>query len=180
MAASRAATPDLPGAPRAVGAGRGWMKENLLDVLLYLFENYIYEDPDAVRDRDSLQAGLLQAGFAPTEVTRAFDWLDELAGGDGDADIAVPGSLRVYADVEEMRLDPECRGFLLSLEQRGVLDPTRRELVIDRVMALDSPEFDVDDLKWVVLMVLFTQPGQEAAFAWMESHMFDDGDELPH
>ena len=55
------------------------MKETILDVLLYLFENYFYDDPDAVRDRDSLQAGLIQAGFTPTEVSKAFDWLDELA-----------------------------------------------------------------------------------------------------
>ena len=42
------------------------MKETILDVLLYLFENYFYEDPDAVRDRESLQAGLIQAGFSPS------------------------------------------------------------------------------------------------------------------
>lgn len=157
------------------------MKETILDVLLYLFENYFYEDPDAVRDRESLQAGLLQAGFSPTEISKAFDWLDEL--GRERPDVAAAGAIgpvRVYAEFEEARLDQACRGFLLSLERNGVLDPTRRELVLDRVMALDCDEIDVDDLKWVVLMVLFNQPGQEAAFAWMESHMFDGEAELLH
>ena len=42
------------------------MKETILDVLLYLFENFFCDDPDAVRDRDSLQTGLVQAGFSPT------------------------------------------------------------------------------------------------------------------
>ena len=55
------------------------MKETILDVLLYLFEHYFYDDPDAVRDRDSLQNGLIQAGFSPAEINKAFDWLDELA-----------------------------------------------------------------------------------------------------
>ena len=55
------------------------MKETILDVLLFLFENYFYDDPDAVRDRDSLQHGLIQAGFSPTEISKAFDWLEELA-----------------------------------------------------------------------------------------------------
>ena len=50
------------------------MKETVLDVLLYLFENYFYADPDAVRDRDSMQAGLLQAGFSPAEISKAFVW----------------------------------------------------------------------------------------------------------
>src|SRR6186997_706777 len=48
------------------------MKETILDVLLFLFENYFYDDPDAVRDRDSLQHGLIQAGFSPTEISKAF------------------------------------------------------------------------------------------------------------
>ncbi|MFA5683816.1 MAG: DUF494 family protein [Lysobacteraceae bacterium] len=155
------------------------MKETILDVLLYLFENYFYEDPDAVRDRESLQTGLLQAGFSPTEISKAFDWLDELASERPDLDpAAAVGPLRVYAEAEQARLDIECRGFLMSLERNGVLDPTRRELVLDRAMALDQEEIDLDDLKWVVLMVLFNQPGQEAALAWMETHMFE-GEGLP-
>ena len=59
-------------------------------------------------------------------------------------------------------------------EQSGVLDHATRELVIDRVMALESEEIDLDQLKWVVLMVLFNQPGSEAAFAWMEDLVFEE------
>ena len=68
----------------------------------------------------------------------------------------------------------------MFLEQQGILDADQRELVLDRAMALDQDELDLDDLKWVVLMVLFNQPGSEAAYAWMETQMFDDDDELAH
>jgi len=50
----------------------------------------------------------------------------------------------------------------------------------DRAMALDQDELDLDDLKWVVLMVLFNQPGSEAAYAWMETQMFADEPEPVH
>ncbi len=156
-------------------------EETILDVLLYLFENYIYDDPDVVRDRDSLQKNLLQAGFSPTEINKAFDWLDGLSrerplhpGKHHDA------PLRLFSEMELQRLDTESRGFLMFLEQHGVLDADQRELVLDRVMALDQEEIDLDDLKWVVLMVLFNQPGSEAAFAWMESQMFGDEPEPIH
>ena len=157
------------------------MKETILDVLLYLFEHYFYDDPDAVRDRDSLQNGLIQAGFSPSEINKAFDWLDELARQRPAA--ATPRlntPVRVYAEPELDRLDIECRGFLMFLEHSGVIDADQRELVLDRVMALDQDEVDVDDLKWVVLMVLFNQPGSEAAYAWMESQMFEDEPEPVH
>ena len=72
------------------------------------------------------------------------------------------------------RLDTECRGFILFLEQMGVLSPTSRELAIDRAMALENEDFDLDQLKWVVLMVLFNQPGEEAAYAWVEDLVFDN------
>ena len=157
------------------------MKETILDVLLYLFENYFYDDPDAVRDRDSLQLGLIQAGFSPTEISKAFDWLDALA--NQRPTLAEPranGPVRVFVEAELDRLDSECRGFLMFLEQHGVLDADQRELVLDRAMALDQEEVDVDDLKWVVLMVLFNQPGAEAAFAWMENQIFGDDPEPIH
>ena len=153
-------------------------EETILDVLLYLFENYFYDDPDAVRDRDSLQASLIQAGFSPTEISKAFDWLEELA--NQRPTLSQPranGPVRVFVEAEVDRLDRECLGFLMFLEQHGVLDADQRELVIDRAMALDQDEVDLDDLKWVVLMVLFNQPEAEAAFAWMESQMFGDDPE---
>jgi Smg protein len=157
------------------------MKETILDVLLYLFEHYFYDDPDAVRDRDSLQNGLIQAGFSPAEIHKAFDWLDELARQRPVSTVVRRDTpVRVYADTEQDRLDLECRGFLMFLENSGVIDADQRELVVDRVMALDQDEVDVDDLKWVVLMVLFNQPGSEAAYAWMESQMFEDEPEPVH
>jgi len=157
------------------------MKETILDVLLFLFENYFYDDPDAVRDRDSLQHGLIQAGFSPAEISKAFDWLEELANQRPAIDEArADGPVRVYVEAELDRLDRDCLGFLMFLEQHGVLDADRRELVLDRAMALDQEEVDLDDLKWVVLMVLFNQPGAEAAFAWMETQMFGDDPEPIH
>jgi Smg protein len=72
------------------------------------------------------------------------------------------------------KLDVECRGFLLFLEQSDVLNAYDREVVIDRAMALEAEEIDLQQLKWVVLMVLLNQPGKEAAFTWMEDIVMDD------
>ena len=46
-------------------------------------------------------------------------------------------------------------------------------MVIDRVMEIDSKEFCLEDLKWVVLMVLFNVPGKETAYAQMENLIFE-------
>jgi Smg protein len=47
-------------------------------------------------------------------------------------------------------------------------------------MALDIDGIDLRQLKWVILMVLFNQPGKEAAFAWMEDIVMDDVNAILH
>lgn len=150
------------------------MKESMFDVLMYLFENYFYDD-EPQPDRDSLESELFQVGFTRNEITMAFDWLDGLAVSRRHTSPAADSSraIRVYTQDEIARLDTDCRGLLLYLEQVGILSPVSRELVIDRIMALSYDEIDLETLKWVILMVLLGQPGEEAALASMEDLMFD-------
>ncbi len=158
------------------------MKENVLDLLMYLFENYIYDEPESTPDRDSLGDSLEEAGFSSAEIDRAFSWLDGLAEQRQMPLMAVHESnpVRLFCKGECERLDVDSRGLILYLENIGVLDPARREQVLDRLMALDEDDIDMEDVKWVVLMVLFNQPGQEANYAWMEDLMFDEDGEYRH
>ena len=93
---------------------------------------------------------------------------------DGLQDFGLPPilALRVYDPFEQIRLNAGCRGYLLYLEQAGILSPVQRELVIDRLVALDTDDIDTEQIKWVVMMVLFSQPGQEQSYARMEDLVF--------
>ncbi|MDQ1302528.1 MAG: Smg protein [Pseudomonadota bacterium] len=156
------------------------MSDTVLDVLLYLFETYTEQEPEAA-DQDVLRDELLRAGFGEPEVDSALDWLDGL--NETSAPYAgIPGerSVRVYNEVEIRRLDLDCRGYLLYLEQVGILSAAQREVVIDRLMALGSDTVDKEQLKWVVLMVLFAQPGQETAFSRMEDLVFEESADVMH
>ncbi len=82
-------------------------------------------------------------------------------------------SFRIYATEETLKLSTECRGFLLFLEQVRVLNCETREIVIERLMELDTTEIELDDLKWVVMMVLFNLPGGENACHQMEELMYE-------
>jgi len=152
------------------------MTENVLDVLMYLFETYTDADSEPEADRNALRAELERAGFGSGEITKALDWLDGLASRDEDPEWESPTerASRVFNKFESTRLDAAARGYIMYLEQIGILSPAQRELVIDRVMALDSEEIEVEQIKWVVLMVLFSQPGQENAYARMEDLVFDE------
>lgn len=155
------------------------MKQTILDVLLYLFEHCMEEDVDIVVDRETLQSELRGAGFDDAQVGKAFDWLQTLAlQRDDEPHETLPrsgeDSFRIFAAEEAAKLGLDSRGFLLFLEQTGILDAAGRELVIDRVMALEADEIDLEQLKWVVLMVLFNQPGHDESCTWMEELVMDD------
>ena len=158
------------------------MKENVLDVLMFLFEKYFYDEPEMEPDRDDMEENLHQAGFTTAEIETAFHWLDGLAEQRHQPELKLQTDqpIRVYVESEVSRLDTDCRDFLMYLENIGILDAQRRELVLDRVLALETDEIILEDMKWVVLMVLFNQPGQEANFAWMEDLMFDSEQEYRH
>src|SRR5210317_1660603 len=130
------------------------MKESILDVLMYLFENYMDEEEDNEQDREFLTGQLHAAGFRHAQINRAFDWLEGLSA--QQEQLARPSQatsvMRVFSEEEMIKLNVECRGFLLLLEQSGLLDLSSRELIIDRIMALDNDEVSLDQLKWVVLV----------------------------
>jgi Smg protein len=157
------------------------MKEDVLDVLMYLFEAYLDADPQPEPDRAMLRGELEQAGFGRIEIDHALEWLDGLSEEDGDnyGHSVTDRAIRVFSGEEAERLDVSCRGYLLYLEQIGILSAAQRELTIDRIMALGS-EVDIEQIKWVVLLVLFTQPGQEAAYARMEDLIFEEGTAIVH
>lgn len=157
------------------------MTGTVLDILIYVFDHYMLEDDSDVPERETLVHDLERAGFAAGNVERALDWLADLAGERNRPDFS-PGAraLRIYAEGELARLSTESRGFLLSLERIGILSAQQREIVIDRLLALDSEELSLEQLKWVVLMVLSSQPGQEQAYARMEDLVFDADGTPPH
>ncbi len=151
----------------------------MFDILMYLFENYIHSEAEVMVDHDLLTDELTRAGFHQDEIYKALIWLEKLSAlQDSDAYpylTRTPSkSVRIYIEEETQLLDTECRGFLMFLEQVNVLDFTTREMVIDRVMELDTKHFSMEDLKWVVLMVLFNVPGKESAYSQMEDLIFDE------
>jgi Smg protein len=143
------------------------MTGSVLDILIYVFDRYMLDAAPEVPQREHLARDLEHVGFTAANVERALDWLTDLAFGHEQAaalhtDASQPG-LRVFTDSERARLSTECRGLLLSLERARILNAQQRELVIERLLALDTDEPDTEQLKWVVLMVLSSQPGQQLA-----------------
>ncbi len=158
--------------------------DSVLDILIYVFDRYMLNETPDVPERERLAQDLERIGFAPANVERALDWLADLAfGHEQAADCTraeTSAGVRVFSDSELARLSTECRGLLLRLESARVLTPQQREIVIERMLALDADEPDTEQLKWVVLMVLSSQPGQELAVERLGGLITDARLSAPH
>jgi Smg protein len=156
----------------------------MFEILMFLFENYMEGGGFALKiDNESVVTELEKIGFDRYEINRALHWLDGLiqfqtAVSAGPPLTAV--ALRHYLPEEAERLGVEGRGLLLYLEQIGILDPITREVVIDRIMALDSREVDLGRIKWVVLLVLFNQPDKKTALILMQDMVLADAFDVLH
>jgi Smg protein len=154
------------------------MTETMVDVLIYLFENYMAGEENTPIDQHELEQELSQAGFGRMEIAQALSWLDELAErmshGNGEGVAPRGGSMRVFTEAEQRKLERDGCSLLMFLEQSGILDPLSRELVIDRALAIRQAAISVEELKWIVLLVLMNRPGQEQAFFQMEDLVYDE------
>ena len=144
-----------------------------MDVLQYIFERFQEETFVEINQTQSLVKELKNVGFRIGEIDSALDWLDGLLDASENPlnfEQTSKQNIRIYHPFELRYFSVEARGFLYFLEQAGVLDNHSREAVIERVLALDSLNaIDLDELKWVVNMVLFNIPGKEEAAIWLDN-----------
>src|SRR6185369_3941604 len=96
------------------------MNGTVLDILIYVFDRYMFDEAPEVPERDALARDLESAGFGQANVERALDWLADLAGERACAPMLpapeIPDgaprshSLRLYTPMELARLSADCRG----------------------------------------------------------------------
>ena len=130
----------------------------MYDILVFLFENC--QQAELAYDSDRVAKKLSAAGFEDSDISEAMHWLDGVLHAPQGVREALPdlrASFRAYAPRELAKLDAACRGFLMTLEQSGILSAETRELVIDRALAASGDTLSLEQLKLVVLMVLWNQ-----------------------
>ncbi len=130
----------------------------MFDILVYLVENYFHSGdfPDA----ETISKRLSAAGFEDDDISEALNWLSGFEQTEqGKASEAFNSSqgFRIYADEELSSLTADARGFLLFLENSGIITALQREIIVERILAIAEPGVDLEKIKLIVLMVLWNQ-----------------------
>ena len=155
----------------------------MFEVLMYLFENYMDSSVKLNMEPQKVVNELELAGFSRNAIGLALDWLEGLIQVQETVQSNYQmgtNAMRHYSATESNKIGIEGKGFLLYLEQLCILDPLTREIVIDRLMALDSREVDLGRIKWVVLIALFNQPDKKAALSLLQDMILSDVFDVLH
>ncbi len=129
----------------------------MFDILMFLFESYFHAGRYPNSDR--LSRKLSAAGFEEEDIHQALTWLsglEQLNKANYPSIINDSGS-RCYADLEIKLTSPEVRSFLTFWEQNKMIVPVEREMILDRVIALNRVSLSLDNVKLITLMVLWSQ-----------------------
>jgi len=130
----------------------------MYDILVYVFENC--QQYELSNEKERVAKKLSAAGFDDSDISEALTWLAGVARSPHRSLAPLPDSgagFRAYAPKELARLDAECRGLLIYFEQAGILTPQTREHVIERALAATGDRLTIEQLKLIVLMVLWNQ-----------------------
>ena len=157
----------------------------MFEVIMYLFESYLQIDQTIEINADQITDELLDEGFQKNDINKAIAWLDNLADLQKNnlqeqTQAAKKTSHRIYSSIEQQRLSSDCQGYLYYLEQAKLLNTHTREVVIDCAMSLEIDTLPLEELQWLILMILFNDPQSSDEFFQFESMLLDFEDGLIH
>ena len=149
-------------------------KEAFLDVLLYLFEYYSDKHETKQNSEPQIRDELILAGFQEEMIEHAMEWVAVFNQPANNIDIQQPKklSVRVLSDKEKSLLNEECQNYIARLEKFGLLSPLKRELLIDKLMAIGFEPLDIEVVKALSILMLFQEPGIDVKFHTLEANSF--------
>jgi Smg protein len=130
----------------------------MYEILVYLFENF--QRTEISDEKDRVAKKLSAAGFDHSDISEALTWMAGVVRGPHRSVAPLPASgaaSRAFAPRELMKLSTECRGLLAHFEHSGILSAQMREHVIERALAATGDELTLEQLKLIILMVLWNQ-----------------------
>ena len=109
------------------------------------------------RRPQELDRELVLRGYSPQEIEQAMFWYSS-HGEYHDEHAPVSSSshsVRVLSEFERMSLSSDCYGFLLRLQNLGIIESEQFERIIARAIPVGPEKTELGDLKAIACSVIF-------------------------
>jgi len=154
------------------------MQERLMNILVKLLKEIGTSGDTRMRLRE-LSEKLRGQGLSEREFTAALSWLTErlhVEEFESQEWVLSPRSVRVLHPVERMVLTPEAYGYLLHLENAGLIEKDQMEAVIEKAVSSGLRDVTVNDIKMITASLVFSPESSE----WSSpAALWSDDDDTP-
>jgi len=132
------------------------VRNRILEILIRLIGE---ADAESFLDgTDHVIEDLVNRGYSEEEIEELFSWLFEVAGPAPervhDDVVATNRCWRVLHGWEKMVLLPEAFGYLLRLEQFGLLNSEQMETIIEKAILTGERGIDLEEIKSIAASVI--------------------------
>ena len=106
----------------------------------------LLEEPALMEEPQQVLEEFVDQGYQPKEVESALAWIIRFIAGplydhaQAAEPIASRGGLRARSAEEQLTFSPEAFGYLLRLENSGLIDPSLREEILERALVTYDDE----------------------------------------
>lgn len=141
----------------------------MLEILVYIFENYMGCDTHLRVPEEEVTTSLRGEGYFTRDIKEALNWLNAL-----NSPTLAPFhpehtfAMRHYSTKEHCCFGKKGIAFLTYLQRTNIIDAITREVIIERAMALWRSQMPLRYLKWVSLIVLFSRKADKINMMWMQ------------
>jgi uncharacterized protein Smg (DUF494 family) len=130
------------------------MKDRVVEILVFLMSEI--QDNKPLQEIDVSQ--LRDQGYTTSEISAAFSWLYENSYQDRLESIrsgkAGSGSRRIFHDVEKTVLSTNAQGYLIQLNELGLIDDRQTEMILERAMSSGYTGLTLQEVRDIVATVL--------------------------
>ena len=127
--------------------------EKIIEIIVYLLTELKKNKQLSDVDTSKLQ----KLGYTPNEINTAFSWVySKLYAGEKvfSGESKETKSQRFLHDVEQNVISPEAFGYLIQLNELGLINNSDIDLIIDKVMVSSYNKVDLPDMKMIIASYL--------------------------
>lgn len=129
-----------------------------------LIGKYVADNWEHIVDPTDLLDELENLGFSTREISDAFRWIERNTLGNDAPTKPFEGvrpAMRLLTPIESAKLAPQAHGFLQGLYDRGLIDVSLLEEILEKVLKSESEEVDEREARRIASLTVFTRVQSE-------------------
>ncbi len=136
------------------------MQQKIIEIIELLITEISEIQEPFLPDLDKISKKLLEKGYTERDIQEAVEWIvdfmdtDNVPVSPGNIAAKEKRNLRLLSNFEQRVFSNEAYGFLIQMQNLGLLSPMQLDQIIDRFLMIGMESVGLEDVKAVTVQML--------------------------